>query len=57
MQKGQPYGLELAVLASVILAGSSIPRAIRTQKPLPVGLSVLAVYGLVQFGGAWGRRL
>ncbi len=57
MQKGQTYGIELALLASVILAGSSIPRAVRTQKPLPAGLSVLAIYGLVQFGGAWSRRL
>ena len=49
----QPYGVELALLASIILAGSSIPRAIRSQKPLPVGLSALALFGLVQFGNAW----
>lgn len=57
IQKRQPYGVELALLASVILAGSSVPRAIRTQKPLPAGLSVLAIYGLVQFGNAWRSQL
>jgi uncharacterized membrane protein (UPF0136 family) len=35
IQTKQSYGLELALLASVILAGSSIPRALRSQKPLP----------------------
>ncbi|PSN69685.1 hypothetical protein BS50DRAFT_446732, partial [Corynespora cassiicola Philippines] len=44
------YGVELALLASIVLAGSSIPRAIKTQKPLPAGLSVLALYGLWAFG-------
>jgi len=53
IQKRQPYGVELAVLASIILAGSSIPRAIRTGKPLPAGLSVLAVTGLLVYGKAW----
>ncbi|KAI9869957.1 MAG: hypothetical protein M1830_004889 [Pleopsidium flavum] len=57
IQKRQPYGIELALLASIILAGSSIPRAVRTQKPLPVGLSVVALYGLVQFGNAWRAQL
>ncbi|MCJ1353355.1 MAG: hypothetical protein MMC33_003341 [Icmadophila ericetorum] len=57
MRNNQPYGIELALLASLVLAGSSIPRAIRSQKPLPVGLSVLAIYGLVQFGSAWNGRV
>ena len=50
MRNKQPYGSELAILASVLLAGSSIPRAFRTGKPLPAGLSVLAVTGLVVYG-------
>ena len=49
----QPYGLELALLASAVLAASSIPRAMRSGKPLPVGLSVLATIGLIRFGVAW----
>ncbi|KAK5166352.1 hypothetical protein LTR04_000714 [Oleoguttula sp. CCFEE 6159] len=49
----QPYGVELALLASVVLAGSSIPRAMRSGKPLPIGLSLLAMYGLFNFGMAW----
>ena len=52
MQTRQPYGVELALLASVVLAGSSVPRAMRSGKMLPVGLSVLAGVGLVVFGGA-----
>ncbi|EOD48731.1 Transmembrane [Neofusicoccum parvum] len=53
----QPYGVELALLASIILAGSSIPRAIKTGgKPLPVGLSLLATYGLINFGMAWQNK-
>ncbi|KAF2155744.1 hypothetical protein K461DRAFT_290742 [Myriangium duriaei CBS 260.36] len=53
---GQNYGVELGVLASVVLAGSSVPRALRSGKPLPIGLSVLATIGLVRFGLAWQRR-
>ncbi|KAI9788983.1 MAG: hypothetical protein M1816_006441 [Peltula sp. TS41687] len=46
----QPYGVEMALVASLILAGSSIPRALRTGgKPLPVLLSALGTYGLVRF--------
>ena len=53
IQKRLSYGVELAVLASVVLAGSSIPRAIKTGKPLPGALSLLAVTGLVAYGKAW----
>ncbi|KAF2001195.1 hypothetical protein P154DRAFT_521914 [Amniculicola lignicola CBS 123094] len=49
------YGVELALLASILLAGSSIPRAIRSGKPLPAGLSILATYGLWAFGTAWSK--
>lgn len=53
MRNRQPYGVEFALLASLVLAGSSIPRAIRSQKPLPVALSIVAAYGLFNFGQAW----
>lgn len=56
MMNGLAYGVELALLASLLLAGSSIPRAMRSGKPLPVGLSVLACAGLWQFGMAWSGR-
>ncbi|ESZ97949.1 putative UPF0136 membrane protein [Sclerotinia borealis F-4128] len=56
IQNRQSYGIELALLASIVLAGSSIPRAIRTQKPLPAGLSLLALYGLFTFGNAFRTR-
>ncbi|KAK5059866.1 hypothetical protein LTR84_009749 [Exophiala bonariae] len=51
--KRQTYGVELALLASVVLAGSSIPRAIKTGKPLPAGLSALAATGLFIYGRAF----
>lgn len=52
IQNRQTYGVELALLASVVLAGSSVPRAIKTQKPLPMGLSAVAAFGLYSFGMA-----
>lgn len=57
IQNRQPYGVELALLASLVLAGSSIPRAIKSGKPLPIGLSLLAAYGLFNFGVAWQNRV
>jgi uncharacterized membrane protein (UPF0136 family) len=50
------YGVELALLASVILAGSSIPRAIKSGKSLPIGLSILATFGLWTFGNAYMNK-
>ena len=51
---GAPYGTETGLFASVVLGGSSVPRAIKTRKGVPIGLSVLAVYGAVVFGrGVW----
>ncbi|CAK7202527.1 hypothetical protein SEUCBS139899_005251 [Sporothrix eucalyptigena] len=55
-QNRQPYGVELSVLASVVLGGASIPRAIRLRKPVPVMLSLIATYGLYKFGTAYLRR-
>ncbi|KAL6715750.1 hypothetical protein ACLMJK_006711 [Lecanora helva] len=52
----QPYGVEAALLASVVLAGSSIPRAFKTQKPLPIGLSLVAAFGLYRFGTVWNAQ-
>lgn len=49
-------GVELALLASIVLAGSSIPRAIKIQKPLPIALSVLAATGLYNFGTAFANK-
>jgi len=56
VQKQQPYAVELGLLASVVLAGSSVPRAIRSGKPLPIGLSVLAFIGLYSFGLAFQKK-
>ena len=50
MRNRQPYGVEMALLASIVLAGSSVPRAIKSQKPLPIGLGIVAAYGLYRFG-------
>ncbi|KAL4982846.1 transmembrane proteins 14C-domain-containing protein [Aspergillus falconensis] len=57
MRGGQTYGEEIGLLASVVLGGASIPRAIRLRKFVPVVLSVLAIYGIVVFGGAVRRKV
>ncbi|KAK7744828.1 hypothetical protein SLS62_009990 [Diatrype stigma] len=57
IQGRQPWGVELALLASVVLGGSSIPRAIRLGKPVPTLLSVLSVFGLVTFGNEFRKTL
>lgn len=49
-QNHEPYGLELSLLASIVLGGSSIPRALRLRKPVPLVLSVLATAGILLFG-------
>jgi len=55
IQNKLSYGVDIALLASIILAGSSIPRAIRSQKPLPTGLSAMALFGLYTFGSAFRK--
>ncbi|KAI6380423.1 hypothetical protein MCOR25_001618 [Pyricularia grisea] len=55
IQNNQPYGVELCLLASVILGGASIPRAIRLQKPVPIALSLLSTFGALTFGNAARR--
>jgi len=57
LRQRQPYGAEIALAASLVLAGSSVPRAIRSGKILPVGLSLLASLGIWRFGGlVWSSR-
>lgn len=53
LQNSEPYGVELSLLASIVLGGSSIPRAIRLRKTVPTVLSVLATFGMVLFGKGW----
>ncbi|KAL2826793.1 transmembrane proteins 14C-domain-containing protein [Aspergillus cavernicola] len=36
MRAGQTYGEEIGLLASLVLGGSSVPRAIRLRKLVPV---------------------
>lgn len=58
LRAGEPWGDEIALLASVVLGGSSVPRVIKTggRKVVPVGLGVLAIYGGWVFGGRVLRR-
>ncbi|KAJ5139737.1 hypothetical protein N7448_003145 [Penicillium atrosanguineum] len=57
LRSGETFGEELGLLASAILGGSSIPRVIKTGgKPVPLGLSVLATYGIVVFGLAFKEK-
>ncbi|KAK4237149.1 transmembrane protein 14 [Achaetomium macrosporum] len=53
----ESYGVELSLLASLVLGGSAFPRAIRLRKPVPIMLSLFAAYGLVTFGNAFRRAL
>ncbi|OAA32819.1 UPF0136 domain protein [Moelleriella libera RCEF 2490] len=57
IQNRQPYGVELSLLASIVLGGSAIPRAIRLKKPVPVLLSILSAFGLLTFGKAYQQKL
>ncbi|KAI0154763.1 transmembrane 14C domain protein [Xylariaceae sp. FL1272] len=57
IQNRQPYGVELALLASVVLGGSSIPRALRLRKPVPMVLSLISVFGMYTFGNAFRKTL
>ncbi|KAI6780140.1 transmembrane 14C domain [Emericellopsis cladophorae] len=57
MQNRQPYGAELSLLASVVLGGASIPRAIRLRKPVPMALSVLSLFGAWTFGNGVRKNL
>ena len=57
IQNRQPYGVELCLLASIVLGGSSIPRALRSGKPVPTVLSGLAAIGLFTFGKAYAQKL
>ncbi|KAI5809325.1 transmembrane proteins 14C-domain-containing protein [Pyronema omphalodes] len=57
IRNNQTYGVETALFASLVLAGSSFPRAIKTGKPLPIGLSVLATYGLFYYGMKYKNQI
>ncbi|KAF7555628.1 hypothetical protein G7046_g6498 [Stylonectria norvegica] len=57
IQNRQPYGIELSLLASIVLGGSAFPRAIRLRKPVPILLSLLSAFGLYTFGTAFRRTL
>ncbi|GJC92059.1 transmembrane protein 14C [Colletotrichum higginsianum IMI 349063] len=57
IQNRESFGVELSLLASAVLGGSSIPRAIRLRKPVPILLSVLSVFGLFTFGSEFRRTL
>lgn len=46
-------GLETALLASALLLGAGLPRAIRLRKPVPIGISVLALVSLGYYGKKW----
>ncbi|KAH7188659.1 transmembrane proteins 14C-domain-containing protein [Fusarium flagelliforme] len=57
IQNEEPYGVELGLLASIILGGSAFPRALRLRKPVPILLSVISAFGLYTFGTAFQRKV
>jgi uncharacterized membrane protein (UPF0136 family) len=56
-QNRQPYGIELSLLASIVLGSASIPRAFRIRKPVPIVLSLLSTFGMLTFGNAFRQTL
>jgi uncharacterized membrane protein (UPF0136 family) len=57
LSDNEPFGEEVGLAASAILGASAIPRVIKTKgKPVPVGLSILATYGLLVFGLAFRAK-
>lgn len=46
-------GLETALVASTLLLGAGLPRAIKLRKPVPMGISVLALVSLGYYGKKW----
>ncbi|KAF5000653.1 UPF0136 domain-containing protein [Fusarium heterosporum] len=57
IQNNQPYGVELGLLASIVLGGSAFPRALRLRKPVPIMLSVISAFGLYTYGTALQRKV
>lgn len=43
IQKNKDYGHETALTASIIMASSMVPKAIKTHKPFPVALAICSV--------------
>ncbi|RIA96510.1 transmembrane proteins 14C-domain-containing protein [Glomus cerebriforme] len=43
IKNNKDYGNETALAASILLAGSMVPRAIKTKKPIPLSLGVLSI--------------
>jgi len=52
LHHNRDYGIEGALGASALLAGSMLPRAVRTRRLLPVTLSVLALSA----GGYYSKK-
>ncbi|RHZ54035.1 hypothetical protein Glove_431g30 [Diversispora epigaea] len=43
MQRNKIYGYETSLAASIILAGSMVPRTIKRGTPIPLSLSILSI--------------
>jgi uncharacterized membrane protein (UPF0136 family) len=50
ISKNKNYGVELALLSSVLLSGAMVPRALNTRKPVPLLLGFLGVLSLAYYG-------
>ncbi|KAI9004802.1 transmembrane proteins 14C-domain-containing protein [Gaertneriomyces semiglobifer] len=50
IQNNQDYGVELATGTSVLLLSAMAPRALKTRKPVPIGLSTVALLGTYYYG-------
>ncbi|KAJ3219679.1 hypothetical protein HDU67_010041 [Dinochytrium kinnereticum] len=50
IQSNANYGSELATVTSVILLGAMGPKAVRTQKPVPMIMSLIGAVGSSYYG-------
>ncbi|KAI8924833.1 transmembrane proteins 14C-domain-containing protein [Entophlyctis helioformis] len=53
IRENRDYGVELAAVSSVLLAGAMLPKAIRARKPVPITLSVLGTLGSAYYAKKW----
>ena len=57
IKNNQDYGIELATVSSLLLAGAMVPKALKTKKPVPSVMGVLGCLSLAYYGKKWIDQL
>jgi len=55
LKNNRDYGIESTIATSTLLVGAMLPRAIRTRKPLPIGLASLGGLALAYYIRKWSE--